>query len=120
MTTPATPRRRWFSFSLRTLFVLVTVLGVFLTWLGVQLKWIQDRKEALKWLADGHGMFHEGFEDRMPIAPLSVRIFGEPAIGYILLPEENASHGPRIKLLFPEAQVEAVDILDPHATPVQF
>jgi len=39
--------RRWFRYSLRTLFVLVTV---FCIWLGVQVKWIGDRHEALQWL----------------------------------------------------------------------
>ena len=32
MTSPAHPRRRWFSYSLRTFFVVVTIFGV---WLGV-------------------------------------------------------------------------------------
>jgi hypothetical protein len=37
-----TPKRRpWFRYSLRTLFVLVTLLCV---WLGVQAKWIRDRR----------------------------------------------------------------------------
>jgi hypothetical protein len=36
------PRRcRWFRFSLRTLFLLVTLLGVFL---GVQVQWVRDRR----------------------------------------------------------------------------
>ena len=35
------PKRRWPQFSLRTLFVVVTVFGC---WLGYQLNWIQQRK----------------------------------------------------------------------------
>jgi hypothetical protein len=38
------PRRRWFRFSLRTLFVLVTIFGV---WLGVQVNWIRERRAWL-------------------------------------------------------------------------
>jgi hypothetical protein len=38
------PRRRWFAFSLRALFVVVTVFGC---WLGYQLNWIRERHEAL-------------------------------------------------------------------------
>ena len=52
MNSPSPLRRRLFRFSLKTLFVLVTVLGVFLGWLAVQVKWIRDRHQLLasfKW-----------------------------------------------------------------------
>jgi hypothetical protein len=38
------PKRRWPRFSLRTLFVVVTVLGC---WLGYQLNWIRQRHDFL-------------------------------------------------------------------------
>ena len=41
--TPA-PSRRWFAFSLRTLFVVVTM---FACWLGYELNWIRQRHEML-------------------------------------------------------------------------
>ncbi len=34
-------KRRWFRFSLRTLFVVVTVFGV---WLGWEIKYVRDRR----------------------------------------------------------------------------
>src|SRR5690349_18838372 len=37
-----TTSRRWFRFSLRTLFIALTVLGVFLGWLVVQVQWISE------------------------------------------------------------------------------
>ena len=37
------PPRRWFRFSLRTMFVLVTMACV---WLGWQVKWLKDRERA--------------------------------------------------------------------------
>jgi hypothetical protein len=40
--------RRWFQFSLRTVFILMTILGI---WLGIQVKWLRDRQEARKWIA---------------------------------------------------------------------
>jgi len=49
MTARETPRR-WFRFSLRTLFVVLTILGV---WLGVQVKWIKDRHAAKLLLKGG-------------------------------------------------------------------
>ena len=42
------PKRSWFSFSLRTMFVLVTIFGV---WLGWQRKFVRERKAVLAELA---------------------------------------------------------------------
>src|SRR5262245_55242507 len=47
-----TPPRRWFSFSLRTLFVVVTVLGC---WLGWQLREMRERAEARAWIVEHEG-----------------------------------------------------------------
>jgi hypothetical protein len=44
MSTPTTPRR-WFHYSLRTLFVVVTLFAL---WLGWELKFIRDRRSFLK------------------------------------------------------------------------
>lgn len=41
------PRRRWFRYSLRTFFVLLTIFGV---WLGVQLRIVQKRRELWRWI----------------------------------------------------------------------
>lgn len=96
------PRRRWFTFSLRTFFVLLTVFGV---WLGVQLKWIRDRHEA----ADRFGFY---LLDEAA-APWSLRIFAErgyEAIGVLVDdPDHPTADEQRIKReleqLFPEADV---------------
>jgi len=42
--TETKPKRRWFSFSLRTLFVFVTIVGV---WLGFQVSAVYHRKQLL-------------------------------------------------------------------------
>jgi hypothetical protein len=36
------PKRRWFAFSLRTLFVVVTLVAC---WLGYELNWIRQRRD---------------------------------------------------------------------------
>ena len=46
------PKRRWFSYSLRTLFVVVTVLGC---WLGWSLNRIHQRSQALRWIGEHQG-----------------------------------------------------------------
>ena len=98
--------RRWFRFSLRTFFVLVTLLGV---WLGVQFKWIHDRREALRWLIDlppvRANIFLTGQK-----APWSIRILGANGVGRIEMhlesPHEDGQFSvAKLKALFPEAEV---------------
>lgn len=91
------PRRRWFSYSLRTFFCLLTLFGV---WLGVQMKWVRDRRDFLE-------MHREAQVWRKPkprtAAPAALRLFGKRGVyGFNitrLSPEELA----RAKELFPEA-----------------
>ena len=45
--TPAKPRRRWLSFSLRGMFVAVTLLGC---WLGWQVRIVRERQAVRQWL----------------------------------------------------------------------
>jgi len=108
----ASPRRRWFRFSLRTLFVLVAVLGLSLVWLGMQLKWIRERSEARQWI-DQHTsrMLHFGDckENERPF-PIGLRLLGEREVREIWLAESTMSnddleHVKRIAKLFPEARV---------------
>jgi len=115
-------------FSLRTLFVLVSLLCV---WLGVQVQWIRDRHEALRQ--------HRGLENgtigvksnRMPNrpiilrgesakAPWSLRIIGERGIKTLLVYVDDHpfggqgdDYGPRLESetnrlskLFPEATIQ--------------
>jgi hypothetical protein len=123
MTFPAAPRRRWFRFSLRTLFVVVTVLGASLGWLVVQLKWIQDRHEALRWIVPGYERSRaaesgsqlppmKGFAVSLTGSkvPWSLKIFGELGVERIEVDQEwlkpDARHSlDELKLLFPEAAV---------------
>ena len=105
MTSPAPPRRRWFHFSLRTLFVLVTIFGV---WLGLQIKWIVDRHELLA--------HRDGRTPPRPLAfvcengdaaaPWSIRLLGERGIYGIMLGDVDQATASRIKNLFPEAWVD--------------
>src|ERR1051325_1994022 len=90
--------RRWFRFGLRTLFMLVTILGV---WLGVQVKWIRGRHEAIahhkllngeivryaKWPVHSNLIFIRPAE--VAKAPWSIRILGETGINTIFVNEEK-------------------------------
>jgi hypothetical protein len=51
---PTPPRRRWFQFGLRTLFVVVTVVAV---WLGLIVKVVRDREWARWAIEESGGVF---------------------------------------------------------------
>ena len=105
-------RRRWFRFSLRTLFVAVTLLAIPLGWLGYSVHWIRQRHAALAasgpaagWTTQNMGW--EGFPlspERQ--APGLLWLFGELGVSRI-----HISHGPsdkevaHLKSLFPEAAI---------------
>lgn len=122
-------RRRWSQFSIRTLFLAVTILSVALGWLVVQLKWIHDRHEALEWLMQlrarqvaaqngskipprrGICISNSGFK-----APWKLRILGESGVQWIEVDQGlvklGAPYTPdKLRTLFPEAEaVRAVEM----------
>jgi hypothetical protein len=108
MTTPTPLCRRWFRYSLRMLFVVVTVLGV---WLGVQVKWIRDRHEALEWLSQQGYLLHNSYTAaHTPDSPRILRLFGESGVKEIDLYapksiEQPAYHTDALIKLFPEANI---------------
>jgi len=105
------PKRRWLSFSLRTLFVAMTVLCV---WLGYHLNWIRQRQQAREWLAaDEHSWYAPSLVGArtQASAPWSLRLFGEKGcVGIGMDAEQFAGPVPyspeTLKRLFPEARVD--------------
>jgi hypothetical protein len=113
-TTPPT-RRRWFRFSLRTLFVVVTAVAV---WLAYYIHWMDERRDARAWIDAQYVGGSIGFyKEPRPGLPWMLRILGEKPEKLILM-----QHGPstrddkqappeyerllqRVTSLFPEAQV---------------
>ncbi len=103
------PKRPWLRFSLRTLFVLVMVLCV---WLAYQVNWIRERHKAKV----GFGHIRIGGAIKPSHAPLPLNWFGEEGHSFIMIPDFHSKEEiDRIKALFPEA--EAVDIV---AVPADF
>ena len=100
----ASPIRRWFRFSLRTMFVLVTIFGIGLGWLVRQSQIVRERKQIVEAVQNGQGYilgtsdsalgtFREWLGDR----PQKV----------FYLPKDRFSHddAKRISTAFPEAKV---------------
>ena len=98
----ASPRRRWFRFSLRTLFAAVTVLCVVGGWVAYQLNWIRERqafRESGK-IVGRWGTMHD------PDAPGTLWLFGETGesgLGLEVAPGDPGSK--RAQELFPVAIV---------------
>ena len=108
--------RRWFRFGLRTLFMVVTLFGV---WLAVQVKWIRDRRAFLSqegvWNLTIEQLLdpfdNELPEDELLPAPGVLWLFGEKGIPGILIDRtKNSAHDEARRReamhLFPEAYVE--------------
>ncbi|HZL88511.1 MAG TPA: hypothetical protein VFB96_09085 [Pirellulaceae bacterium] len=114
-------RRRWWTFSLRGMFAVVTLLGI---WLGFQVNWWRQRQEARRWIEEHEvegGWSHVDprdvwvtdrtgtrCRDRPAEAPWSLRLLGEPRLAYIHLDKCKLSEAdiPRLDSLarlFPEA-----------------
>jgi len=104
------PNRRWFRFSLWTLFVVIsgvaTVFGWASNWATDRQAFLQSQSEACRPTLVGYG----------GVAPMLLRIVGEPGItvlsvgfdgklGASLNPEQ-LEELERIRRLFPEAKVD--------------
>ncbi len=92
------PRRRWFRFSLRALFLVVTAFGC---WLGYQLNWIRQREE---FLASGRGSESIYVISHQPIrAPRVLSLLGER--GRVLIEVSDSRDVAEARRLFPEANI---------------
>lgn len=86
-------------FSLRTLFVLVTIAGICSGWVAYQLNWIRQRHEFL------NSREVQTDTDIMTLPgrlSWSLRILGEPAHGSVVVEPEYMQEAAR---LFPEARI---------------
>jgi len=96
------PRRRWFAFSLRTMFVGVVLIAASLALVRHQLDWIEERHQEFLWeegdLGDAPPPWHLWiFGERYGVEGMSIGVT-DPDVG---APEERE----RMQRLFPEARV---------------
>ena len=77
--------RRWFRFGLRTLFVALTIPGV---WLGWELHVVRERKAMRAWLDEHH-----------------CQVMGVPRKGVMLVPSGQLSQFPKYRTYFGEDRV---------------
>jgi hypothetical protein len=112
------PKRRWFQFSLRTMFIVVTVFAFLTALVGYNLKWISERHRVF---SDQERLEHNYDYEVLasPIlatAPGILWLFREQGwavvqISFAGYPEENQltaeqrRHLDRIRRLYPESTV---------------
>ena len=93
------PKRRWFRFSLRTMFVLVTIAGI-CSWVVRQMIWIHHRHSFLE---QSDILYFVDLPGVSPIpGPWSLRPFGETSPSGLRVPPAKLD---RARALFPEAQI---------------
>jgi len=110
------PKRRWLQFSMWMLFVVVTVICV---WLGYHLNWIRERHNAID---EASFSWREGLPE---FTPWRLRPFGESCIEEIRIDrgmpiDMRERELKRLASLFPEALVaeaEGREIWEYYATP---
>jgi hypothetical protein len=95
------PRRRWFQFSLATMFVVVTAVAI---WLGWELKFIRDRKATIaRMVADGSG---SAIPKPASLYPSWRRRLGDELFGLIIVPDAwTEGDAMAVKSLFPESRI---------------
>jgi len=120
------PRQR-FQYSLRTLFVIIALLGVALAWTGWQIKFVRERLAAVREISAIGGNVLYYFDDlqesppRLPSAPPRPqfgpevpavrRWLGDRGVAGIWLPGGTSfGYRARLKNLFPEAKIFRDDI----------
>jgi hypothetical protein len=102
------PKRRWFRFSLRTLFLVVTLVAVPLTWLGVEIKRLHER-EAWRNNQSKTVMGWTGGSLRK-MSWLRKQLGEMPMLWWELLDSAwTEKDREELQRLFPEAEVRLVD-----------
>jgi hypothetical protein len=111
------PKRHWFRFSLRTLFVLVTIFGVGAGWVAYQLNWVRERHKFLRTLAGDAKERSSFLRSEVPhlypqpkrTLPIVARIIGEQPYSLIILPQSyNQMLIEEARSLFPESIIDQV------------
>ena len=100
------PKRRWFAYSLRTLFVVVTVFGY---WLGYELNWIRERRLVFDSGKIALEMYPTRLPDGLCQPPWPLRMFGERPIyasNMVVGPETSDAELRRLRALFPEIPID--------------
>ncbi len=98
------PKRRRFRFSLRAMFVMVTLAALAMGWAVWSLDWIRQRREFGRKLEQGTRAEFIDY-DRTVGAPALLWFFGEGGVRWVYIPNASESDLAEGRRLFPEAEV---------------
>jgi hypothetical protein len=113
MTTIPTPPRRWYQFSLRTMFVgMILISAAFGWWVHRSREWIKQRHEAL-----ANGWVSDDSKDDRPRAPSGLWLFGEHGVAVIAVYHNRdqiafLAKCSEARQLFPEAHPSPIPMID--------
>ena len=100
--------RRWFRFSLRTMFVVIVLLSIPLSWIGYHRQWMHAREIAYRRL---HHLHQGGFMTAPPAPPWPLWLFGATKIDrrdWRIRLDESDPEVSRLRELFPELQITSI------------
>jgi hypothetical protein len=97
-------RHRWFRFSLRALFVLVTLVALSAGWVSWSTIWIRDRRAFVRDDGDTNAIIYNQ-PGQSVVAPSLLWLFGEEGAQFVVLFGEDESDFSDARRLFPEAEV---------------
>jgi hypothetical protein len=116
------PRRHWSSFSLRTLFVVVTVFGIVIGWLAWNVRIVRSRQLTRTWVIRQGGAVHFNglmpFHSWNPPAPTRARnadldpswvrrLLGDERVELLECPRNfSTSELDQVAVVFPEAEIQ--------------
>jgi len=104
---PASPQRRWFQFSLRTLLIVVGLLSLPCVYVVHEAMFVQERKQfLLEHPSLNLNPWYTSPYPRKPPLPWLRRLLGDEGVGIIgLHPTTGEAERGRMTILFPEAVI---------------
>ena len=98
------PARRRFQFRLRTVFVVVTLLAV---WMGWQAHIVRHRKEMLDWMIARQWAVVELGPDQSPSLPWHRRLMGDRELSIVIPDHGTHENQQEVQAAFPKARILA-------------
>ena len=103
------PQRRWFRFSLRTMFLVVAIVGLLAWWIRRNVEQVRQRELLLEWASANyvrHGNIKQPEPHFHPIPlPITWRLLGAKRVDvFIIDPSAPAFSQEKLKAAFPESE----------------
>jgi hypothetical protein len=116
----ATARRRWSRYSLRTLFVVMAVVGLLTWWVQGNVEQVRERERLLEW-ADANFVPHGNYKPPDSPAnslPIMWRLLGAKQVDAFLIdPLVPVADQERLRAAFPESAFHKHEVMSARPLP---